>query len=95
MFRRLVMRLFGVRSPSESARWAAIGTSMIKGMQCGMEQSAARRAELLASGLTPEEAQAVLLRELVLNADPAMLAHAELVAKRLFGTLYEDEGEDA
>lgn len=58
-----------------------------------MDKAEARRAELLASGLTPEEAQAVMWREML--ADPGfqvMLAYAEGVVMRSFGTLYEDEG---
>jgi len=64
-------------------------------MADGIEKSAVRRAELIASGLTPEEAQAALWRELV--TDPGFresMAYAEGVARRSFWTLYEaEEGE--
>jgi len=95
MFRRLA-RLFGYRSPSESARWTQFGTAMAEGMKRGIEQSDAHRAELIASGLTPEEAQLALMRELILDDSPemlAMLAHAEGVARRSFPALYEDDEE--
>ena len=84
------MRLLGARSPSESERWAALGAEMTQAIVRGMEQSDARRAGLVASGLTPEEAQAVMVRELILNTHPAFLAHTELIVMRSFGSLYDD-----
>ena len=104
IFRRLAVRLSGTRSPSEwaptrngeSERWAALGASMIEGMKAGMEQVDARRAELLASGKSPEEAQAALLQEMLSDPGlPAMLEYSRGVVMRSFGTLYEDEDEDA
>jgi hypothetical protein len=94
--------MLGIRSPSEWLptgegtweRWADIGASMAEGMKAGMEQSAARRAELLASGMTIEEAQAVMYREMV--EDPgfaAMMEYSRGVVMRSFGTLYEDDDE--
>lgn len=95
-------RLLGLRSPSEPApagkseseRWADLGAAMTQGIVAGIEQGSARRADLIASGLTPEEAQALLLREVVLDADPAFLAYCEGVVRRSFGTLYEDDKEN-
>lgn len=89
--RRLLYRLR--LRPSPSIAWADAGKRFAADMKRGMDKSAARRAELLASGLTPEEAQAVMMRELF--ADPAtavMLARAEGIVMRSFGTLYEDDG---
>jgi hypothetical protein len=96
---RLIRRLLGVRSPSEwvptgggeAARWADIGASMIEGMQRGMELAEAERAALIASGMTPEEAQAVMLRDLVLNTDPVMLEYSRGVVMRSFPGIYDDE----
>lgn len=100
MFKRL-LRLFGVCSPSEPwvtplgtvTCWEDLGRLLSEGMARGAGQVDARRADLLVSGMTPEEAQAVLMREFVLNADPAMLAYSEGVVRRSFWTLYEDDEE--
>jgi hypothetical protein len=97
ILRRLAGRLFGIRSPTgkgTAERWADLGASMIEGMKTGMEQAEARQAELLASGMTPEEVRAVMYREMV--EDPGfkeMLEYSRGVVMRSFGTLYE--GEDA
>jgi hypothetical protein len=96
---RKLRGLLGLRSPSEWVpvapgkweRWEDLGAAIAEGMARGFEQVDARRAELIASGMTPEEAQAVLLREVVLNADPAMLAYSEGVVRRSFWSLYDDE----
>ena len=93
MFRKL-RGLLGRRSPSESERWAAAGAAMIEGMKRGFDQGDARRAELLASGMTQEQVQAVLLQEVVLNTDPAFLAYCEGVTRRSFWPLYEDDKEN-
>lgn len=89
---RTARRLLGLRSPSESVRWARLGESMMQAMAAGFERSSARHAELVASGMTHEEAQAVLWREMVQEPGFAeSMAHAGLVARRSFWTLYEDD----
>lgn len=81
--------------PSPSRDAAAFGHWLIGEMKRGIEATEARRAELLASGMSPEEARAVLWREMYTDPGfPAFLAHAEGVAKRSFRTLYEDDEED-
>lgn len=99
---RKLLRLLGVRSPSEwcptgggrAVRWADLGEAVARGWAEGIEKTSARRAELLASGMTPDEAQAVLWRELALDPGfPVMLARAETVARRSLWSLYEDEEE--
>lgn len=81
------------RSPSRGMMRA--GREFISVMQRGIEQSDARRAELLASGLSPEEAQAVMLRELLDwdAAHPEFMEHTHRIVMRSFGTLYEDDDE--
>lgn len=100
MLRRKLLRLLGVRSPSEWVptpagweRWEDISAAVTEGLAAGIRQASARRAELLASGMTPDEAQAALLRELVLETDPAAFAYAEGVTRRSFPGLYEDDEE--
>lgn len=97
---RLIRRLFGVRSPSEwvpigggeARRWADLGAAMVEGMRSGMEQAAARRAGLIASGLTAEEAQAVMLREMVLGPGfTEMMEYSRGVVMRSFPGIYDDE----
>jgi hypothetical protein len=90
---RLLRLLRLRRSPSRD--WYAAGQRLAADMVRGIEQAEARRAALLALGLTPEEAQAVMVQEMF--ADPGFvvaMAHAEGVVMRSFGTLYEDEGEE-
>jgi len=93
---RLVRRLLHRTRlrPSPSIAWYAAGQRLAADMKRGIEQAEARRAELLASGMTPEEAQAVMVREMF--ADPgfaAAMAHAEGVVMRSFGMLYEDDDD--
>jgi hypothetical protein len=86
--RRLRRRL----RPSPSQAWAEVGERLIDSMKQGIDETEARRAELLASGLTAEEAHAVMWREMITAPGfPAMMAHAEGVARRSFPTLYEDD----
>lgn len=89
MFRRLLHRLHLRYSPSVAL--ADTGRAMAADWARGFEQSDRRRAELLASGLTADEAHVVLLREAVFETDPAVFAYAEGVARRAFWTLYEDD----
>jgi hypothetical protein len=90
--RRLLHRLR--LHPSPSVAWADAGQRFAADLKRGMDKAGARRAELLASGLTPEEAQAVMWREMVEDPGfPALLAYTEGVVMRSFGTLYEDEGD--
>ena len=90
---RLLHRLRIRHSPSIA--WTDAGQRMIADMKRGMDKSDARRAELLASGMTPEEVQAVMIREMFADPGfPAAMAHAEGVVRRSFGTLYEDDDED-
>lgn len=89
---RLLHRLHLRYSPSIACAHA--GQRFVADIKRGMDQADARAAELLASGLTPEELRAVMWQEML--ADPgfqAMLAHAEGVARRSFPTLYEDDDE--
>ena len=88
LLQRFRRRLF----PSTSKDWAEFGERLIDSMKQGIGKSEARRAELLASGMTVEEAHAVMWREMVTDPGfPAMMAHAEGVARRSFSTLYEDD----
>lgn len=99
---RLLRRLLGIRSPSEwvfvdgiPVRVKGFQARMVEGFRLGIEQANARRAELLASGMTPEEAQAVLVREMLSDPGlPALLDYSRGVVMRSFGTLYEDDDED-
>lgn len=88
----LLKRLRRRLRPSQSKAWAEVGERLIDSMKRGIDETEARRAELLASGMTAEEAQAELLREMFADPGfPAMMAHAEGVARRSFPTLYEDD----
>lgn len=81
--------------PVPSQVWAEIGEHLIESMRRGIDKTEARRAELIAAGLTAEEAHAVLWRELVTDPGfPAMMAHAEGVARRSFPEIYEDDEPD-
>lgn len=80
---------------SSSQAMFELGSQMIESMQRGFEQAEAREAELIASGMTLEEAGTVMLRELF--ADPGFheaMAYAEGVARRSFPTLYEYDEDD-
>lgn len=74
-----------IQSASESERWARLGASIAEGFAQGIEKGA-RETE----GMTWEER----VRYLLANTSPEAIAHAELVARRSFSALYEDEGGD-
>lgn len=97
MFRKL-LRLLGVRSPSETLLLlppdggppVAVdiqesGRSIAEGLAAGIEQAARETG-----GMTWDER----VRRLPENTDPETTAYAEAVARRSFPALYEDEEAD-
>ncbi len=83
MLRRLLHRLRLSYSPSGA--YAEVMRQHVAAMARGAEQGA-RETE----GMDWDER----VRYVLEHTDPATLAHAEMVARRSFFTLYEDEDED-